>query len=486
MFAVNTNIGALPKDARDVGLANELAVKGLLRPLAVQRSVTAYSGHGSKNEGATQRNSLRVALEDQIANAVSVGDVGVRERIGAQGDSFVGVPSGAGNIEATSSEPTSRFHESGSQGELVAVVGGVLVQTIFASRQDQNVAIGVARPVGGASGVREVNGSFGLVIASGVAVAAEVLEVFWSGLGGRGGRSATLELDARGVGGRIADGEHFAQGGFGIDRRSDRTETIVVGGVKLTDNVTIEVNIPTSKLLGVFAFGSGRGIQRLQVFGLALKREQAFARGDDDKLLDAVFANSPDGRRASPTSAELLTSRNQAVIGQGVGMRKRIDRALAIGLVVVLGRTLVKEQLLEAFGFHPTQPVAEHHRHVALQFAGESSFLLKPTIVRDSMTQEIHGQVVGTNAEVLGVVLDESFALHAFSVELRHGAERDFGASTLAQVANGHDRVTFGGTLKLLEEVFSRFGELNALLPKFGKKIGSLRRDIARLIVRRN
>ena len=51
-------------------------------------------------------------------------------------------------------------------------------------------------------------------------------------------------------------------------------------------------------------------------------------------------------------------------------MPERIDRGLSVSLVVVFRSTFVKEQLLETFGFHPTEPVAEHHGYVALQFAG--------------------------------------------------------------------------------------------------------------------
>ena len=138
-------------------------------------------------------------------------------------------------------------------------------------------------------------------------------------------------------------------------------------------------------------------------------------------------------------------------------MPERIDRSLAIGLVVVLRGTHVKEQLLEAFGFHPSEPVAEHHRHIALQFAGESSFLFEPTIVRNSVTQEIHREVIRTHAEIFRVALDECFALYAFSVELGHRAERNFGASALAQVPNGHDGVAFGWSLKLLEKILRSF-----------------------------
>ena len=82
----------------------------------------------------------------------------------------------------------------------------------------------------------------------------------------------------------------------------------MVSRVILTDNVTIEVNESTSELLCAFTFSGGGGIQGGQIFRFALEGKQAFACGNDNEFLDPILANLSDSRRASPTSAELLTS----------------------------------------------------------------------------------------------------------------------------------------------------------------------------------
>lgn len=65
LFAIGADIGALAEDRRNVGLTHEFAVVVLFRTLAVKRAVTAHGGHSTQNEGATNRNTAGIALNDE-------------------------------------------------------------------------------------------------------------------------------------------------------------------------------------------------------------------------------------------------------------------------------------------------------------------------------------------------------------------------------------------------------------------------------------
>ena len=457
-------VRSLTKDAGHVHLADELAVKVFLGTLAIQRAVSADRAVGAHHDGFANRHALGVALDDRIANRVSVGDRGICKRRGVQ------APRGAGLVEGSGSN--SRRNQRARQGELIAVVGAVLVEPVFSAGEDEDI-----------STIRTTN-SQRVIWAEAVLEVLEVLEVRRGvDVAGdlnpfRGGRSraASLKGDAGSVGRSVVNGEGFAQGRFRVERGADGAEAVMVNRVVFADHMAIHIDVAAGEEDIGFALGSGRSADCRKIVALSLERDKGLAGGSKNVAIDFVFAVGSDHRGLSSAGLQLLANTNDGVVADGVGGEERIlVSRRGVGQNVVFAVALVEEQLLKTLGLDPAQPVAQKNRDIGLEFGGDGDFFLGPLVVGDGMTEEIHRQLERAKAEVFRLVLHQFVALDALSEELGHRAERDFGSRALGKVADGLYGVAVAGSLELLEEVLGGLRQLYAFPPEFRKK-GVVRR----------